>query len=182
MPLELEDQLGPTGLQSLVSGGSKRCYLFNWDDVETDSQPENLTPSATDAESLSLISTPIVFKTGKKMYEQYATENTQKLKTTVVGGKDSYGLKIEGEFFLPGLSAKALGIGVMGTYAKMGWLYELNTGQRILVGSKRWPARLNFEFDGGEPEAGGLGITYKVAAFGTTVAVYEPEPQLVPEA
>jgi hypothetical protein len=180
MALEYDDLAGPGGFDELISGGSKRCFLFRVEDLETEQTPEALSAAATSPAALATIADAHVFKTGKRMFEMYATENTQTLKTTVVGGKDSYGLKMEGEFFVPGVDATTLGIGVMSKNDKLIWLMELNNGKFLQIGSSRWPARLTFEFSAGEPESGGLGVTFKIAAFGTTVAIYEAEPQTIP--
>lgn len=181
-PLAFDDLTGPNAFSELISGGSKISHLFNWDDVATEEVPETLSPSATNPAALATIVNAHTFATGKRMFEMYATENTQTLKTTVVGGKDSYGLKMEGEFFVPGVSAKALGIGQMSKNAKMGWIMTLNNGTRLQVGSKKFPARVTFEFGVGDVEGGGLGITFKITAYGPTVCIYTAEPQITPEA
>ena len=182
MALEYDDVDGPALLSSILSGGAQEWFLFRKDDLETESTPEDIGPSATNRAAIVKISVPHVFKTGKRMYRMYSTENTAKLKISKVGSKDSYGFKLEAEWFVPGLDADVLGMGVMAQNDKVFGIFKLMNGKQIQVGCTISSGILTFDFDSGEVEQGGLGMTFKLSAYDKTVRIYEPAPQLTPEA
>ncbi len=182
MALEYDDAAGPALLTSLLSGGSKRWWLFRKADVETFSAPAAVAPGAANAAAIVTITTAHVFKTGKRMFEMYATENTAKLKVSKVGSKDSYGFKTVAEWFYPGLDATVLGMGVMAQNDQLLGIFELMNGKLIQIGAEATPGVLTFDFDAGEIEQGGLGMLFNLSAYDKTVAIYDAVPQTTPEA
>jgi len=169
--------------QSIVYGtgqynpaGTKALFYYAYvEDIL--SMPVLADPAtATTLASLVEMATAVVMKTGKRIFDHYATSEENEVKCTLVGSRDGKGYENSFEYKFPGNDPIQLGFQASTANRQVVlWVPEKN-GRVRLIGSLEDPAYMETaEYTSGKKIADSRGtiITFKASA-ATPAPIYTP--------
>lgn len=133
-----------------------------------------------------IINNPITFHLGKKFLKMYSTMDTGRVFDKQVGEIDGKSFESSFEWFFPGTKAEALALIALMNNSNMFFLALEANGQRRMMGSRAFPAKLELaDVDTGTKTSDRKGTKLRVSSRGVIpAAIYDPSQpiQLTPSA
>jgi len=123
-------------------------YFGKYDDVETWPTSADQESATGAMDSLAVLTGDVVMKTGKRMFELYATLGEIELKNTLVGPIDGQCFKQELSIKHPGLAAKLIGFQAATNNENLFFILERHNGTKYMMGAEGMPV-MKTKDDGG---------------------------------
>ena len=144
--------------------------------------PEN--PSSPEEEVTLESVTGFTFLTGKCFLKMYSTQETAEVTDTPQGEVDGQSFVQKATAFFPGTKAEALAFAKQANNANMVFIFEeASGGNRRVIGSPAFPAKVKVTVASGKATADRKGCTIEITSYGITPApLYNGPIPLTPAA
>ena len=143
-----------------------------------ESMPE-LPSAQTDNDDYVVAAGSFVFKTGESPIFMYATEETVKYSSELVGERDGHSYEQKIEFFYPGNKKEAHALATRIKNLPGIILFADSDGKQQIIGDKFLPAYLSPSFDGGQKRADLRGFKFEGGAASNQSGVFLETPLTV---